>query len=282
MLLGTTLLGTTMIATLAFAGVAQAADLPVKAPAPPAPVVYNWTGCYWGGHVGWGWSRKTVSEDFRAFPVVPEAVAPAPVLLHASGKIDTSGALYGSQVGCNYQFASNWVIGVEGSFSGADINGQNINPLDAFLIDGDRDNFNHVKIDWIASVTGRLGFVLYNSPLFFNNTLVYVKGGGAWAHDRWNVSDTLFGQPFGERTQTRSGWTIGGGLEWAWSFAPGWTSFTEYAHYDFGHKSLITADDIRVARTGDAIRFDVTQRVDVVKFGLNYRFNWSTPVAARY
>src|SRR5215470_16515042 len=213
------LLGMSVSAAMTLGSAAQAADLPVKAAPAPAPV-YSWTGCYWGGHVGWGWGRKTVNEDFRASPVVIDAVAaPAPVLQHASGKIETSGALYGSQVGCNYQFASNWVIGVEGSFSGADINGQNINPLDAVLIDGDRDNFNHVKVDWIASVTGRIGFVLNNSPFFFNNTLVYFKGGGAWAHDRWSLN-TLFMDECGgaiicrgERTQTRSGWTIGGGFE---------------------------------------------------------------------
>src|SRR5262249_15938019 len=111
----------------------------------------------------------------------------------------------------------------------------------------------------------------------------YVKGGGAWAHDRWNVSDTLFGQPFGERTQTRSGWTVGGGFEWAWSFAPQWTSFVEFDYYNFGTKSLITADDIRRADQGDTTRFDVKQNLSVVKVGLNYRFNWGAPgVAARY
>jgi outer membrane immunogenic protein len=273
------LLGTSVIVALAFAGVAQAADMPVKAPPPPPPV-YSWTGCYWGGHVGWGWGRKTVNEDVAEFPDVRTLTTVPVDIIHTSGNIDVSGAVFGGQVGCNYQFANNWVIGVEGSISGTDINGSNLNPFDAFLgREGDLDNFNHVKIDWIASVTGRLGFVVNNSPFFFNNTLVYFKGGGAWAHDRWNVSDSLFGQPFGERTQTRSGWTIGGGFEWAWSFAPQWTSFVEYDYYNFGTKSLLTADDIRVS---DITRFDVKQTLNVVKFGLNYHFNWSAPVAARY
>ncbi|HEX5515989.1 MAG TPA: porin family protein, partial [Pseudolabrys sp.] len=44
--------------------VASAADMPVKAPRAPAPPpVYNWTGFYVGGHVGYLWGRTHVEED---------------------------------------------------------------------------------------------------------------------------------------------------------------------------------------------------------------------------
>ena len=36
----------------------MAARMPVKAP-PPVAAVYNWTGFYIGGHVGYGWGRST-------------------------------------------------------------------------------------------------------------------------------------------------------------------------------------------------------------------------------
>src|ERR1700690_700065 len=42
-----------------------AADLPTRMPikAAPAPArVFSWTGCYLGGHVGWGWGRKTFAD----------------------------------------------------------------------------------------------------------------------------------------------------------------------------------------------------------------------------
>ena len=53
------LLASVSIAALFIVSEANAADLAVKAPRPmmvPAPV-YSWTGCYVGGHVGWGWGH---------------------------------------------------------------------------------------------------------------------------------------------------------------------------------------------------------------------------------
>src|SRR5262245_55374485 len=88
-----------------------AADLGARFRAPlvaPAPL-FTWTGCYIGGHLGGGWGEKTVS--------VP-ALLPG-----ASVTGDTSGFLGGGQVGCNLQFGSNWVIGIEGDGSGSDIRG---------------------------------------------------------------------------------------------------------------------------------------------------------------
>ncbi len=37
---------------------AQAADMPVKQPMSKPPVVYSWTGLYFGGHVGTGWANN--------------------------------------------------------------------------------------------------------------------------------------------------------------------------------------------------------------------------------
>jgi opacity protein-like surface antigen len=244
------------VAAMAAAAPALAADMPVKAPFMRAPAVFSWTGCYVGAHVGWGWSRKTINE------LEPNnSSGSGPTSFSASGNIDASGAVFGGQVGCNYQFSGNWVAGVEFSGSASDINGQNIDPMSAFF-ETDTDNFNHVKMDWLTSVTARLGFAS-------GDVLYYVKGGGAWAHDRWNVSGTLLGTPLGERTQTRSGWTVGGGAEWAWSFAPRWSSFVEYDYYDFGRKNLANASDGLIV--GSVTSFDVKQTLHVVKIGVNYR-----------
>jgi outer membrane immunogenic protein len=94
----------------------HAADLgrrppPYKAPPPVvAPVpIFTWSGCYIGGHLGGGWGRKTAS----AAELLPGVLV--------SG--DTSGFLGGGQIGCNYQFLPNWVIGIEGDGSAADIKG---------------------------------------------------------------------------------------------------------------------------------------------------------------
>jgi len=256
------------VASLALftAGSATAADLPVKAPAfVPAPV-FSWTGCYVGGHVGWGWAKNDTSNTFVT------SSGPATQTLNASGRLEASGAMFGGQVGCNYQFASNWVVGIEGGVSAADINGSALDPRSALIFftnPSDADNFNHVKIDWIATVTGRLGYA-------WGMNLLYVKGGAAWAHNRWNVSDSLVAAPFGERQYTRDGWTVGAGYEWAFKFAPDISMFVEYDHYDFGTRNLASPADAGGATFpfigNRTLFFNVKQTVEVAKVGVNYRF----------
>jgi hypothetical protein len=69
----------------------------------------TWTGCYVGTHVGGGWADETITA--------PAIVPGVSVTGH------TAGVLGGGQVGCNLQFARNWVIGIEGEGSAADIKG---------------------------------------------------------------------------------------------------------------------------------------------------------------
>ena len=99
---------------------ANAADLWVP-PVYTVPVrVFSWTGCYVGGNIGWGRGRETVSlPDLGETTGVPAlaGVSLGPV----TG--DTRGVLGGGQVGCNYQFAPNWMIGFEGDGEAAKIKG---------------------------------------------------------------------------------------------------------------------------------------------------------------
>jgi outer membrane immunogenic protein len=240
---------------------ADAADLARKAPivAPPPPA-YSWTGCYAGAHVGWGWgvNRYGESSTFSTSGV---------------GSLDTSGALFGGQVGCNYQFAgwspwsgSNWVIGVQGDFAGTDFNGKGADPL------GDGDHLVSVKTEWLASVTGRLGLTAFN-----NQALFYVKGGGAWARNQWDISQ--LSPPFGEFdrgtfNETRSGWTIGGGAEWTlWS--PNWTAFLEYNYYQLNGGTTVTGvhTPCPASSGGTCNQFNTgRQEIQTIKVGVNYKF----------
>ena len=81
---------------------------------------------------------------------------------------------------------------------------------------------------------------------------------------------------FGGRGSTSGfdGWTIGGGVEWMLS--PAWTFKVEYQHFDFGRAEFTLAPTV--------FRFDERMRAEVVKFGLNYKFDdWGkAPVVAKY
>ena len=256
------LLGSTALIGLA-ATSAMAADLPVKAPvykAPPPVAIYSWTGCYLGGHAGWGWGRKHArfSDTFDVFPIIP-----------FSEHVD--GFLGGVQGGCDYQFNTNWVVGVEGAFSWADIKGHALN--DPFVRGKGSSGTFSARTDWLATLTGRLGYA-------WDRWLVYGKGGVAWAHDKYRLvglGDNVFG-PFAlSATETRTGWTAGGGVEYA--FLNNWSAKLEYNYMDFGSHRLRLAG-LFVSSPVFATT-DIDQKIHVVKFGINYRFGVS-PVVARY
>jgi len=260
------------VATYVAATAAQAADLrmPVKAPvAPPVPV-FSWTGCYFGGHAGGGWGRKKVTH-------AEDSILPA----GSSLSVHTSGFLGGAQVGCDYQVTSNWVIGVEGSVSFGNVRGGASTTLGTDSHDLPLGTLDfHAKTDWIASITERIGYS-------WSTWLLYAKGGVAWAHDKYSgsgstnqitcelndgcsITDTI---PFGpiSATETRVGWTIGAGIEYA--FWRNWSAKAEYNFYDFGSRDLTFSN----ARTTDAVPpsfpLHIDQRIHTAKFGINYRFN---------
>jgi outer membrane immunogenic protein len=227
---------------------AFAADLPTRK-TPPAPVPsFSWTGCYVGGHVGGGWG-ESVLTNFSEPPLGP-----------ASPVVDISGWLGGGQIGCNYQFATNWVAGIEIADSWANLRGTS----DPFF--GGKAVFNAQK-DWIASGAARVGYA-------WDRWLIYAKGGAAWVGDRFNVSGTYAGYPYSvESSQTRSGWTIGGGVEWA--FWQNWSANLEYAYYDFGSRSdLLSGAYVGGPPAGDKISVpaDIRQNVQTIILGINYHF----------
>jgi outer membrane immunogenic protein len=71
----------------------------------------------------------------------------------------------------------------------------------------------------------------------------------------------------------RDGYTVGAGLEYM--FAPNWSAKIEYQYYNFGSTTFTS---------GPADIFGTRFRDDdqTVKVGVNYRFGWGGPVAARY
>ena len=94
--------------------------------------------------------------------------------------------------------------------------------------------------------------------------MLYVKGGAAWASDRYSVSDVLATYDF-EGSETRFGWTAGGGLEWA--FSDIWSVKLEYDYYGFGTRSVTFIDNV----SGTVGPLDIKQNIQVIKVGVNFR-----------
>ena len=77
-------------------------------------------------------------------------------------------------------------------------------------------------------MTGRLGWT-------WDRWMLYAKGGAAWAGDKYSADIPRFDEHI-LASQTRAGWTVGGGVEWA--FWQNWSAKVEYDFYDFGTRDV--------------------------------------------
>jgi outer membrane immunogenic protein len=244
------------LATLNAAAADLAARPYTKAPVMAAPV-YSWTGCYVGGNVGYGWSPTKWADNGVLFT-----------------SHDVDGVVGGGQVGCDYQ-SGPWVFGIQGMFDAADMKGHGTN----LFLDPSGRVIDATKISWLATLTGRLGYTV--QPM----TLLYVKGGAAWARAKFNecceptlfIPDTLGPLADGVADKTRSGWTVGAGLEHM--FAPNWSAFVEYDYIRLGDRT-VTFSPINGGVT--SFNYQIDQNIHTVLVGLNYRFGWANPVVAKY
>jgi outer membrane immunogenic protein len=168
--------------------------------------------------------------------------------------------LGGVQGGADYQFATNWVIGAEAQYSWLANNSGNGTtfPLGTTVTGNTKE---------LGSVTGRIGYT-------WGPALLYAKGGFAW-RDGVNVGASSGGVPvaFATDGDHRNGYTVGAGLEYM--FAPNWSAKLEYQYYNFGSTTF-------TAGPADIIGARFRDDEHTVKLGVNYRFGWGGPVAARY
>lgn len=220
---------------------------------------------------------------------------------------DFGGVVGGAQIGYNHQFSPWLVLGVE-----ADIQGTN---LDAGAAGGAASlsgaNFalfdaNHF-VDYFGTVRGRIGM----TPFLDGRLLIYGTGGFAWGKvtDRFTkadlISETVKGDMGGTLTATGSllgntvfsdietGWTAGGGVEWAPAFLPNVSAKVEYLFVDLGSRTLampgVLASGAFLPGGAFAGGFFVAEdhvrtRFHVVRAGVNYHVNLfaPAPTAASY
>jgi outer membrane immunogenic protein len=226
------LLASASFALLAVASQASAADLAArpytKAPAMVASPIYNWTGFYIGGNIGGAFGGNN-------------GFAGAVNSGSNDGKF-----MGGVQGGYNFQFAPNWIFGVEAQYDWLS-NSSNNTTFAAFP--GYTYNSN---LKGLGSVTGRLGYT-------WGPTMVYAKGGYAFSDRSRSVAGLT---PVAVNGNT-DGYTVGGGLEYM--FTQNWSGNIEYQYYNFGKTSFAAAPL--------AVYGSNTSEQHTVKAGLNYHFN---------
>lgn len=240
---------------------ASAADLPVKAPVlAPAPVL-SWTGFYLGAHIGYGWGESDVDTS----------LLPSPALFGAAPfnqGHDADGFVGGLQLGYNWQVGPSWLWGVEADVSWTDINGSSsVGPLPLFGGGFDPGSSQLVTTDlnWFATLRLRAGFLV--SPAL----LVYATGGLAVGDVEQTAITDYVGPAFlypGSTSETRTGWTAGAGLEWA--FAPRWSAKIEWLYYDLGDQTIVANPVAPNPPFQVSTNHDLTG--NIARFGINYKF----------
>jgi outer membrane immunogenic protein len=234
--------------------------MPVKAPMMAA--AYNWTGFYLGVHAGYGWGNADSNTTHL----------PSQTTFNASPfgqSTNADGFIGGAQAGYNWQTGA-FVFGVEADISFSGMRGSSRRePLTANNGVIILTSFQDVTtdMDWFGTARLRAGFTV--AP----QLLLYATGGLAFGQ----VDDTVFttyiaGFPAasypGSSSDTRVGWTLGGGAEWA--LTQNWTVKAEYLYFDLGD-ATITANPA-VANPPFQIRSNHDLTGSIARLGVNYKF----------
>jgi outer membrane immunogenic protein len=261
--------------SVGFSAAASAADLGYPAPAPvytKAPIMapWSWTGFYIGGNVGGAWSNNKADPGaFTTTGFVDFAGRQALGQFPSFG-VGNSGFTGGGQIGYNFQIIPSWVAGVEADLNYVGINGSKTLSFPVGAFDANTQSASE-KETWLGTVRGRLGVTTLNDRL-----LVYGTGGLA-VGDVKNAVQTV-GVPNGfpgvlvgvTSSSTRTGYTFGGGLEYA--FTRNWSAKAEYLYYNLGTETLNLNYGVLAGGAGNAINYKFGETGNIGRVGLNYRF----------
>ena len=256
-----------LVAPAAFA--AERAVPAYTPPPPPAPV-YTWTGCYIGASAG---SSSGKSQHFTtAGSTLFGTRTVVPAGANITDSFDLSGFIGGGQIGCNYQVGA-WVIGVEGDGSATNKEGQAFEPL-VFANVNRAAWVSQTQERWLVTARGKLGLGGWGG-WFGDKTMIYVTGGGAWA--KIDTSEFLAGNAFGtghQESNTRSGWTVGGGIEYVLGY--GWSVKGEFLYVKFDNFNTFTTAPFAAPPFQNVAPREVKLEDYIWRAGLNYKFGWGS------
>jgi opacity protein-like surface antigen/outer membrane protease len=240
---------------LCFTSILALAAAAPSARADPASSRFDWSGGYLGYHTGGALGMVDVADPFGS-SIYGDTVR-------------TPGMLAGGQLGYNWQYGAT-VLGLEADASWADMDGTNT----CFAYSGFFISANcRTHIDALGTFTGRVGWALPFDPA----TLLYGKGGLAWAHTKVDATtNDWFGTPTTRTESIRWGWTLGAGAERA--VAPHWSLKAEYDFLSFGGSIATPVSGFAPTPSPTPVLTNVASRsadsdsdIHQFKIGMNYR-----------
>jgi outer membrane immunogenic protein len=217
--------------------VANAADMPVKAPMAPVAVPYNWTGFYVGlvGAYGWG-TGQHCQIGFVCSPIT-----------------DPKGWNGGATVGYNWQW-NNWVLGVEGDWAWGKLKASSGDT--AIFGCGGGGATCDTSINSIGTARARVGYA-------FDRFLPYLTAGAAFSDLHGSIGPAATRS---SASTTKTSFVWGGGLEYAF-----WQNFSAKIEYLNISSLGDFVDDTANCGVGTPCYIHVGN-INLVRFGLNYRF----------
>jgi outer membrane immunogenic protein len=247
--------------------------VPAYTPPPPPVPVYTWSGCYVGGSAGTSTGRSqhfaTAGSTFNNPGIGVANQIPAGTAI--TDEFNLSGFIGGFQGGCNWQWGV-WVFGIEGDGSATNKEGQAPEiPLTGLPGGAGSANWvSQTQERWLVTARGRLG--LSGWGWWGDRTLVYVTGGAAWAKidaSEWAFLTSGRGPIVTghQESNTRSGWTVGGGLEYAVGY--GWSVKGEFLYVKFDDYTTFTTGPFAV---GNVSPREVKLDDYIWRAGMNYKF----------
>lgn len=249
------------IALVALGGSALAADLPSRTAPVYAPIapIFTWTGFYVGANAGASFATFDTTVVGTAANTIGNVAA---LRRPQSFSTDKTGFIGGGQVGYNYQIGS-IVLGAE-----ADLQYTDVKSTNAFLGTSGATSVFRQEMEYLGTVRLRAGYAV-------DRFLVYATGGLAYGEVKNNAtffSATVPGQIdyFGSRSDMQVGYTVGGGVEYA--FTNNLSAKAEYLYYDLGKKN----NPVNLTAAGPAGGSYVARNETsghIVRVGLNYRFS---------
>jgi outer membrane immunogenic protein len=291
---------------------ALAADLPTIKSAPTAAPTPMWAGFYAGLNVGGiiGASNNVSTNGYSTFDWAAGALSmpfgfTSPYRT-GNASVDQAGVIGGGQLGYNYAFNKNIILGLETDFQGSGFSGSGSSY--GLTATTDRNGTLHMQegqvstnagISWIGTARARLGYLLTPSLLVFGtgglaygNTYANVNTYGFHWHPQDEPSHphppNAVTPTFTSINTVSAGWIVGGGAEWM--FIKNWSAKVEALYYNLGSQNvaaqyspLINNEAPNSIALINAATTKVNYQGVIVRTGVNYHFNiLSAPVVAKF
>ncbi len=247
-----------LVAPAAFAADLPARTSPIAPQAPKAASVHSWAGPYVGAHAGYGFGTVSgVNGILSAFDQAAADTANLVGATYSRNKGDFNGFVGGLYAGYNLQSA-NLVYGLEG-----DVNFGTLERKDTAVATDGTDTVRasvSLKERVSGTIRGRLGYAM-------GNALPFVTAGIAFADMKGTASITedttgLIGTGSESKSKTHVGWTVGAGLDYA--FTSNFVMRAEYQFRGYGKQTYSNEDVFGPVKIGT--------NVHQIRAGLAYKF----------